>query len=1002
MAICRNKYKNVGSEEDKLLFKTCTESTEYLHLYFNELKEHLIRHKKYEELYNFCYSILRNIKNPAISRTTALKVISITLLLNPQNAELLISKEIITYAYKLLKRNEEGQNKKYFTYFGHSTEQEKNALVAEAKILFKSIEVIELQSNSKEEKYINSIFKKIQSNRIELPEKYGSSHSILLTGSIRTSTHIYEKSLLLYRTNVYSFHCEGSKFKKTKRDLLNLLEEEFVNHSKVDSVYSDHVRVLHEVKEKTVEFLENGEYDLYCRFVDEMQEEEELNIRYESYLLSCPGKVDQRNDQEKKTEYRAKDDELKKSLNDILLNNSISFEDGNVKNINLSQNSNSKKKGKNKNEQKSVLDMGTTNFEKTSQGDFTKVSLSSEKNYTPNTYEKTHKKGSILMEENEKKCDNVNEKDKNVDMTTLANMTTEKEGINNEFSKKKKSMPIFEQGKNKNDNKGDCILFPDKSNYSQEGEPAEVYTENVSLRRQQCSNKNVAFDLSQKGNVPKGISRNVHSKMYAIVFVCIGKGQTESYFEIAFSFSVSTVIKIFLKNVNAHFATSSMKENPPCDNFNDAENKIINEFNSLLKCSSREEGPIGEEEKSSTLKEFRNNKNDGNSTIWNCLIKKSNFYAIKEDFQNYKKFLREKEKEEKVEREETLGDILGMNKYIDLKRRKNKNKNRKMNHEELNYIIDKFTSNIRSNTNMRNKRHTDFKPTTGLSVQNCANDTTHNNVHTEIAEKDIGHMTRGNNDNVRINSFNKYFTVNDNIRHIQETILKSKTTLYSDVNLEVTMEQHYYGVNGLIKFFLKNKRIVNYYDVDIQISNKILFPLKFKFLPYEKMLCTNGTNCYEMAVKCLHMYKGFPLIKISYRMQDMFRKNIELRLPIPINKFMKSIKISKDVFDKFWNNENFNLYKKEKIITKDHTMDNDSIIADACLGEALSVCYVDDKIYLCGCYADNSNSLENYFVLVGIEVMKKKVKIICKSNNPTLSSAILFLIILILKKHPSR
>ncbi|SBS88935.1 hypothetical protein, conserved [Plasmodium ovale curtisi] len=951
MAICRNKYKNVGSEEDKLLFKTCTESTEYLHLYFNELKEHLIRHKKYEELYNFCYSTLRNIKNPAISRTTALKVISITLLLNPQNAELLISKEIITYAYKLLKRNEEGQNKKYFTYFGHSTEQEKNALVAEAKILFKSIEVIELPSNSKEEKYINSIFKKIQSNRIELPEKYGSSHSILLTD-----------------------------FKKTKRDLLNMLEEEFVNHVKLDSVYSDYVRcgyvqlerghigvkpcwervqsdlLLHEVKEKTVEFLENGEYDLYCRFVDEMQEEEELNIRYESYLLSCPGKVDQRNDQEKKTEYRAKDDELKKSLNDILLSNSINFEEGNVKNIHLSQNSNSKKRGKNKNEHKSVLDMGTTDFEKTSQDDFTKVSLPSEKNYTSNTYEKTHKKGSILMEENEKKCDNINEKDKNVDMTTLANLTTEKEGINNEFSKKKKSMPIFEQDKNKNNHKGDCILFPDKMNYTQEGEPAEDYTENVSLRRQQSSNKNVAFDLSQKGNIPK----------------------------------------------DAHFTTCSMKENPPCDNFNDAENKIINEFNSLLKCNSREEVIIGEEEKCSTFREFRNKKNDGNSTIWNCLIKKSNFYAIKEDFQNYNKFLREREKEEKVEREETLGDILGMNKYIDLKRRKNKNKNRKMNHEELNYIIDKFSSNIRSNTNMRIKRHTDFKPISDLSGQNYANDTTHNNVHKEIAEKAIGHMTGENNENVRISSFNKYFTVNDNIRHIQETILKSKTTLYSDGNLEVTMEQHYYGLNGLIKFFLKNKRIVNYYDVDIQISNKILFPLKFKFLAYEKMLCTNATNCYEMAVKCLHMYKGFPLIKISYRMQDMYRKNIELRLPIPINKFMKSIKISKDVFDKFWNNENFNLYKKEKIISKDHTMDNDSIITDACLGEALSVCYVDEKIYLCGCYADNSNSLENYFVLVGIEVMKKKIKIICKSNNPTLSSAILFLIILILKKHPSR
>ncbi|SBS97231.1 conserved Plasmodium protein, unknown function [Plasmodium malariae] len=134
----------------------------------------------------------------------------------------------------------------------------------------------------------------------------------------------------------------------------------------------------------------------------------------------------------------------------------------------------------------------------------------------------------------------------------------------------------------------------------------------------------------------------------------------------------------------------------------------------------------------------------------------------------------------------------------------------------------------------------------------------------------------------------------------------------------------------------------------------------------------------------------------------MFRKSIELRLPIPINKFMKSMKITKDVFDKFWNNENFNLYKKEKIINKGEMVDNESIVVDACLGDALNVCYIDDKIYLCGSYTDNSSALENYFVLVGIEVVKKKLKIICKSNNPTLSSAILFLIVLILKKHTKK
>ncbi|VWU53378.1 hypothetical protein HEP_00533600, partial [Hepatocystis sp. ex Piliocolobus tephrosceles] len=70
--------------------------------------------------------------------------------------------------------------------------------------------------------------------------------------------------------------------------------------------------------------------------------------------------------------------------------------------------------------------------------------------------------------------------------------------------------------------------------------------------------------------------------------------------------------------------------------------------------------------------------------------------------------------------------------------------------------------------------------------------------------------------------------------------------------------------------------------------------------------------------------------------------------------------------------------------------------------KALCLCYVEDKFYLCGRYIDNSNPLETYFVFVGIEIIKKKLKIICKSNNHTLSSAILFLIILILKKNENK
>ncbi|VWU53299.1 conserved protein, unknown function, partial [Hepatocystis sp. ex Piliocolobus tephrosceles] len=78
-------------------------------------------------------------------------------------------------------------------------------------------------------------------------------------------------------------------FRRCKKNLLNILENDHANYSTVNNAYSAYTRALNEIKEKTLELLKDGEYNLYCKFIDEIQEEEEeeLNIRYESYLLNC-------------------------------------------------------------------------------------------------------------------------------------------------------------------------------------------------------------------------------------------------------------------------------------------------------------------------------------------------------------------------------------------------------------------------------------------------------------------------------------------------------------------------------------------------------------------------------------------------------------------------------------------------------------------------------------------------------------------------------------------
>ncbi|SPJ11649.1 conserved Plasmodium protein, unknown function [Plasmodium sp. DRC-Itaito] len=885
MAICKGKYKNAGSTSDQLLFQNCCESTEYLNLYFKDLKDYLIRYNKFEELYNYCYNILTNVQNNSpLSRITSLKVANLGIIIDERNISYLVHKDILKYAYKILKRNKEGKNKKFVTYFGDITNIERNILSRECECLFRNLSHINLEKNTKEEKYINNLKNKIEKNKISIPQKANDSLS-----------HV----LIL------------SDFNKCKREILECLENEFVNHNKLANVYSSYVKLLKELKEKTVQFLQNGDYQLYCNFHDEIQEEHEINIRYESYLESF---TSNKND--------------KKELKPTNIQNTLKSE-GEKKNKLINVNSNT----------------SPTCIENNN------ISVS---------FPKCDSNNNISLKNNNALNNSENKSQSNTFSSTFATftMSPNKNNVNDKSDENEKHQNEKENSDIININEQEKTDSIDKSKEEQangddikSNEDDKNKDEKIENIKKQSSNKTVAFKMD--GDDPNEDQPNDQIKNKDNAY----KGET----------------------------------------FNKIQNEIINEFNSFL----NEENDVMYFDKINGHKylEFKNNVSDGNSALWENLIKKSNFYQIKEDFENYNKIMKQQEENEhdKANEEKTLGDLLGMNKYVSIKNKNMKDlKSSTVNTEDFCHIIKNCNiNNMNGHVNLENYPVNINNSDNLFITDNLVHSTNTLNTYPDT------HMKPENKqeENGSLNPLNKYFTMHDNIYYIQKAILKNNSVLYKDDNIEIFLDQYYYDLNGLVKIFLKNKKIVNCYDVDIQISNKMLFPLKMKFLNFEKTLSMNSTNCYEIAVKCLHIYKGFPLIKVSYRMQDMFKKTIELRLPIPITKYMKKMEISKDVFNKFWSNNNFNEYKKEKIINKSDIVDNELIVMDSCLGGALGLCYVENMIYLCGCYTNSSAGHENYFVLVGIEMIKKKLRIVCKSNNPTLSSAILFLIVLMHKKH---
>ncbi|KYN95560.1 hypothetical protein PRSY57_1245700 [Plasmodium reichenowi] len=887
MAICKGKYKNSGLISNQLLFQNCCESTEYLNLYFKDLKDYLIRYNKFEELYNYCYNVLTNVQNNSpLSRITSLKVASLGVIINEKNVSYLVNKDILKYAYKILKRNNEGKNKKFATYFGDITNIERNILSRECEYLFRNLNHINIGKNTKEEKYINNLKNKIEKNKIYIPQKENDSLSYILI---------------------------LSDFNKCKREILECLDNEFVNHNKLDSVYSTYVKLLKELKEKTVKFLQNGDYHLYCNFHDEIQEEHEINIRYESYLESFTSNKNEKKELKptnKQNTLKSEGEKKNKLMNE---NSNVSSTCTENNNIDVSF-----PKHDNNNE------LSLRNNNNNSNNSENK-SLSKNLSSTFNTFAMSLNK-KIFNDKSDKNEKHHNEKD-NLDMLKI-----NEQGKADDIDKTKKEQTEENEIKNiDNEMKKD---------------------EQIENIKKQSSNKTVAFKMDKDD--PNKDQPNDQTK-------------------------------------------NKDNGNKEGESFNKIQNEIINEFNSFL----NEENDVIYFDKINGHKylEFKNNVSDGNSALWENLIKKSNFYQIKEDFENYNKIMKQQEENEhdKANEEKTLGDLLGMNKYESIKNKNIKDlKSTTVNTDDFCHIIKNFNiNNMNGHVNLENNPLNINNKDNHFVVDNLVQPTNTLNTFPDTNIK----LENKQEENGALNPLNKYFTMHDNIYYIQKAILKNNSVLYKDDNIEISLDQYYYDLNGLVKIFLKNKKIVNCYDVDIQISNKMLFPLKMKFLNFQKTLSMNSTNCYEIAVKCLHIYKGFPLIKVSYRMQDMFKKTIELRLPIPITKYMKKMEISKDVFNKFWSNNNFNEYKKEKIINKSDIVDNELIVMDSCLGGALGLCYVENMIYLCGCYTNSSAGHENYFVLVGIEMIKKKLRIVCKSNNPTLSSAILFLIVLMHKKH---
>lgn len=936
MAICKKKKqpnKIVSSSNDKSLFENSVQSIETLHVYFRYLIERLTGSEEDIKIFNFYSNYITNIKNSTISRTVALKFLNISLFENPQNLKLIIETKTVDYAYKLIKRDKEGLNRKYAQYFNQYTPENNKELVNEATLLFKIIQSLDFTKNAKEEKHIKKLLKKLEKNKIQIP--------------------VYTKKLI----SITELECDFTNYKK---ELINLFENDEGNHYRIDFIFSTYNGLLQKIKEKTYSFLVQGEYKRYLEFLKNIEDENEIKIRYDSHIAtrSITLKEQKKKEEEKKEELNSKEKTALIERKSKFMMNAKFFEEWGKK-----QSNDSTLKSVSF---YSVPEEGTKEHRKRRQG----ISRKTASYSTFNDY----------FEINEElKGKKSNEEEIQIEENQVVNE-------NNETEKAIEKVINYENTTDIRESKE--LLIGEEMDETQQDEPEkeeEEEDEEKEISRESARQKKKKKTIKEEEKIDDYIEEynieSLHDQKENIKvkermleeqeFVYEEKSREETEDEVKF-----TNGKIKQENIN----------------------KVLNELEETFK----EEIDIQE-------KHFDKESNQSEvdeECLWNNLIKKSNFYNVKEDFLNYYEY--KKKQKERNNEIITLGDLLGMDKHL-------KNQPMENGLTEQNKCLNTLAEQSKQENwiDIETKKLNEFNNYM-MKIMN------HIDINTKINNTDVyerrsfdenialNRNNKINNTNLKIQrkeepkepSYAKYFTKYDNLKYIQQAILKDNGSLYEDDQIQIQIEHLYYGVEGLVKFYITNKKKVNYYDVEIQICNEMLFPLTFHFLRRERNLNFSTTNCYELAVHCSNVYKGLPTLRISFRMQDMLKRSIDLRLPIGINKFMKKMKIPEKIFQKFWNNTKFERYSREKIILKNPNLSHDSIIKNSCLGRALDVCFnKDNKIYICGCYTGN-DSEENDVILVCVEEIKnKKLKIVCKSNNPTLPSSILFLLLLLLKHH---
>lgn len=138
---------------------------------------------------------------------------------------------------------------------------------------------------------------------------------------------------------------------------------------------------------------------------------------------------------------------------------------------------------------------------------------------------------------------------------------------------------------------------------------------------------------------------------------------------------------------------------------------------------------------------------------------------------------------------------------------------------------------------------------------------------------------------------------------IKKLVCKNNGVLFENGLLQIGIKCEYKKSLGRVNLFYGNKsdNHLSYFSIDLKLTQSTQKGLNFEVKPIESTVKAKTQVQQIMNVECLEYFDELPEIHISF-MNGLVKEDIDLKLPIFLNKFFEPITMSRDDFFARWKN----------------------------------------------------------------------------------------------------